>query len=193
MCAFRSGLQISKDILSQGNYWSCIIIYLPTCYSRRVTKKCRKIENQLARVVIRERYPRKRCVRVTNSQISTIQINLSLDPNSHSPESIISFTLWMDRAHMSINIPTLPKNLHTNPTNMGTAYHALHMITPHRFLNRHLAFRTIFYIICPLPCHELCTARLCDSLVLSAREAIMGDYWARHEAHVITRPVAEVR
>lgn len=44
MCAFRSGLQISKDILSRGNYWSCIIIYLPTSYSRRVTKKCRKIK-----------------------------------------------------------------------------------------------------------------------------------------------------
>lgn len=85
----------------------------------------------------------------------------------------------MSLLHMSITIRPVLENLHTEPTNMGVAVRALHMIAPMIFLDTNLTFWAVPDIMFFLVLSKCFRAFRTQVLVLLAAHAIMTDHMAR--------------
>src|SRR5260370_33424396 len=56
--------------------------------------------------------------------------------------------------HMTVNLQSILKRLHAHPTDMRLTHPTRHMIASFRLLDRHLAFRTLLYVVTRRPFPE---------------------------------------
>ena len=79
--------------------------------------------------------------------------------------------------HMLVGLFSTTERLHTEPTDMGSARDAFHVIATRRFLDRHPALGAVSHIIVLLPSRELFVSfqgSFNQGFVGLTREPVMG-------------------